>query len=239
MLSKYAKNEWLAIIVIAALLSASLALVQLWWLATLVIVLAVVTLLFFRDPDRPMPTQRNIVVAPADGKVTSVHELEHFEPLEGPATCVRIFLSVFDVHVNRSPCHGQVRSITHTPGKHGNALNPDSVEDNENNLIVLEHPIRGHPVAAVRQVSGMIARTIACGVEEGQTLQRGQRIGMIKLGSTTELYLPAKLHPQIQVREGDRVQGGVTVLAHVSPPENKADSDTPAGAIATPSKPVG
>jgi phosphatidylserine decarboxylase len=238
MLSNYGKNEWRAILGIGLLLAASAALLQLWWLLAGVVVLTVALLSFFRDPDRPMPTQRNVAVAPADGKVTSVHEIEHFEPFNGPATCVRIFLSVFNVHVNRCPCHGQVQSITYTPGKHGNALNPESPEDNENNLIVLVHPIRGHPVAAVRQIAGMLARTIACGVEEGQTLQRSQRIGMIKLGSTTDLYLPASMAPQVQVRPGQKVKGGLTVLAHVYPPENQADGSTPAGAIAQTVKPT-
>ena len=238
MLSNYGKSEWLTILIAGLLLAASAALIGPWWLAVLILALAGAGLAFFRDPDRPMPTQRNIVVAPADGKVSSVHELDHFEPFNEPATCVRIFLSVFDVHINRSPCHGQIQSITHTAGKHGNALNPDSAEDNENNLIVMVHPIRGHPVAAVRQVAGMLARTIACGVSEGQTVQRGQRIGMIKLGSTTELYLPRSMSPQVQVKVGDKVKGGWTVLAHVAPPQNQADTSTPAGAIAAEVKPV-
>jgi phosphatidylserine decarboxylase len=232
MFSPYAKNEWLTIAAIGLLLAITAGITQIWWLMAVVLVLTVAVLAFFRDPDRPMPTQRNVVVAPADGKISSVHELEHFEPLNGPATCVRIFLSVFDVHVNRCPCHGRVASITHTPGKHGNALNPDSAEANENNLIVLVHPIREHPVAAVRQVAGMLARTIGCGVEEGQTLQRSQRIGMIKLGSTTELYLPAQLSPEVQVKVGQKVKGGWTVVASISAPEPAASSDTPAAAIA-------
>jgi phosphatidylserine decarboxylase len=233
MLSPYGKQEWLTILVVGLLLAAAAGVAQWWWAVVAVLILTVAGLLFFRDPDRPMPTQRNVVVAPADGKISSIHEVEHFEPFGEPATCVRIFLSVFSVHINRCPCHGKVSSITHTPGKHGNALNPESAEDNENNLIVLVHPIREHPVAAVRQVSGMLARTITCAISEGQTLQRSQRIGMIKLGSTTELYLPASMSPQVQVREGQKVKGGWSVLAHVHPPENNADTDTPAGAIAS------
>jgi phosphatidylserine decarboxylase len=246
MLSRYAKSEWLAILVIGLLFAACAALVGVmaqsmwpWWGAALILALTIATLSFFRDPDRPMPTQRNVAVAPADGKITSIHELEHFEPFDEPATCVRIFLSVFNVHVNRCPLHGKVQSITYTPGKHGNALNPESPEDNENNLITLVHPIRGHPAAAVRQIAGMVARTIACGVEEGQTLQRSQRIGMIKLGSTVELYLPQSMSPRVQVVRGAKVKGGVTVLAHVSPPQNQADTTTPAGAIAASTKPGG
>jgi len=236
MLSRYGKQEWVTLSLIGLLLAATAAVLQIWWLLALIVVLTVLVLTFFRDPDRPMPTQRGVAVAPADGKISSVHEVEHFEPVGEPATCIRIFLSVFDVHVNRCPGHGKVASITHTPGKHTNALNPDSAEDNENNLIVLVHPIREHPVAAVRQVSGMLARTIHCAVREGQTLQRSQRIGMIKLGSTTELYLPHSMSPQARVRPGQKVKGGWTVLAHVAPPETNAGSDTPAGVIAANAK---
>ena len=242
MLSSYGRNEWLTILASGLMLAVAIVVADAigmpvpWWLAIPVGLLALALVTFFRDPHRPRPTQRNVMVAPADGKVSSVHELEHFEPLGGPATCIRIFLSVFDVHVNRSPCHGEVTSITHKPGKHLSALNPESAEVNESNLIVLRHPIREHPVAAVRQVAGAVARTIACGVREGQVLQRAQRIGMIKLGSTTELYIPAAMRPQPQVREGQKVRGGVTVLAHITAPDTGATRETPAGEIAAHAK---
>jgi len=177
MLSPHARNEWLTIAGLGVLLSVTAGVFGLWWAVPLCVIAAIAGLLFFRDPDRAIPSQRNAVVAPADGRVSSVHEIEHFEPFDGPATCIRIFLSVFDVHINRCPCHGRVRSITHKPGEHRNALNPDSAEVNENNLIVLEHPVKGHPVAAVRQIAGLLARTVVCTVEEQAILQRGQRIG--------------------------------------------------------------
>jgi len=218
MLSPHARNEWLTIAGLGVLLSVTAGVFGLWWAVPLCVIAAIAGLLFFRDPDRAIPSQRNAVVAPADGRVSSVHEIEHFEPFDGPATCIRIFLSVFDVHINRCPCHGRVRSITHKPGEHRNALNPDSAEVNENNLIVLEHPVKGHPVAAVRQIAGLLARTVVCTVEEQAILQRGQRIGLIKLGSTTELYLPATLKPQLSVQAGQKVSGAVTVLAMVTPP---------------------
>ena len=232
MLSGYGKNEWLTIILIGLLLVIAAATLQWWWLVVLLVIAIVALLSFFRDPERRVPTQRGAVVAPADGLVSSIHELDHFEPFGGPAVCVRIFLSVLDVHVNRSPCHGSVESITYKAGDHRNALNPESAEDNESNLIVLVHPIRRYPVAAVRQVAGMIARTIVCAVREEQVLQRGQRLGMIKLGSTTELYLPKELKPRLNVQQGQKVKGGLTVLAYVSTKDSDADSDTPAAAIA-------
>lgn len=215
-LSPAARKEWLTILAVGVLLSVAAGVAQWWWALPVVAVLTVALLAFFRDPDRQVPTHRGAVVAPADGRISSIHELEHFEPFDGPATCIRIFLSVFDVHINRSPCHGEVLSITHKPGAHRNALNPESAEDNESNLIVLVHPIRRHPVAAVRQVAGLLARTIVCTAEEGQVVQRGERIGLIKLGSTTELYLPAAMRPEFLVRQGQKVAAGTSVLAHVS-----------------------
>lgn len=217
MLSPHARNEWLTIAGLGVLLCIVAGLFDWWGAVPLIVLAALAGLLFFRDPDRAIPSQRNAVVAPADGRVSSVHEIDYFEPFEGPATCIRIFLSVLDVHINRCPCHGRVRSITHKPGLHRNALNPDSAEVNEHNLIVLEHPVKGHPVAAVRQVAGLLARTVVCTVEEGAILQRGQRIGLIKLGSTTELYLPATLRPQVSIQAGQKVTGAVTVLAMVTP----------------------
>jgi phosphatidylserine decarboxylase len=229
MLSPHARNEWLTIAGLGVLLSVAAGVFELWWVIPICVLVALAGLLFFRDPDRAIPSQRNAVVAPADGRVSSVHEIEHFEPFDGPAVCIRIFLSVFDVHINRCPCHGRVHSITHKPGAHRNALNPDSAEVNENNLIVLEHPVKGHPVAAVRQIAGLLARTVVCTVEEQSILQRGQRIGLIKLGSTTELYLPTALKPQVAIQAGQKVSGAVTVLAMVTPPtqsENAVEAQT-------------
>lgn len=225
MLSPHARKEWLTILIIGAMVTITVTIAGLWWISLLVVPLTIGLLLFFRDPDRSIPSPRGVMVAPADGTISSVHDVEKFEPLEEDAVCIRIFLSVFNVHINRSPCHGVVRSLTHKPGKYMNALNPQSAEENESLLMVLEHPFNSKPVAAVRQVSGMIARTIVNTTEIGQTLQRGQRIGLIKLGSTTELYIPKSMLPQVMVREGDKVKGAISILANVQPP--KRDKPTP------------
>jgi phosphatidylserine decarboxylase len=237
MLSPYAKNEWTTITAIGVLLTIASVFVGWWWLAFLILPVTAALLAFFRDPNRKTPSQRGAVIAPADGRVSSIHEVEHFEPFGGPATCIRIFLSVLDVHINRSPCHGHVTSVAHKPGDHKNALNPNSAETNESNLIVLVHPIRRHPLAAVRQVAGLLARTIACGVHEGDVVQRGQRIGMIKLGSTTELYLPAELQPKVAIQQGQMVYAGLTVVATVVSKDlvdEKPDSSGPESHPATP-----
>jgi len=222
MLSKYAKQECVTIAAVGLMLTFAVIVIGLWWMALLFVPLTLALLLFFRDPERRTPSQRGVMVAPSDGRISSIHEVEHFEPLEGPATCIRIFLSVFDVHMNYSPYHTAVESITHKPGEHLNALNPQSAEDNESNLIVLVHPNRKYKMCAVRQVAGLIARTIVCAVQPEQVIQRGQRIGIIKLGSTTELYIAKDLQPRVQVREGQKVTGGFTVLAGITPKEGAA-----------------
>lgn len=216
MLSPHAKSEWTTIFVIGVLLSLTACFAGLWWLSIPVIIVTICLILFFRDPDRPIPTQRGIMVAPADGKISSIHEVDFFEPFNGSATCVRIFLSVFDVHINRSPVHGVVTSITHKPGQHLNVLNPESAEVNESNLIVIAHPIRRDAIAAVRQVAGLCARTICCTANTGSVIQRGQRIGIIKLGSTTELYIPQRFAPQLNVEQGQYVYAGSTILANIN-----------------------
>jgi len=222
MLSKHAKLECITIAVVGFMLSVAVVLIGLWWLVILTVPATLCLLAFFRDPERRTPTQRGVMVAPSDGRISSIHDVEHFEPLGGPAVCIRIFMSVLDVHINYSPYHTAIESITHTPGEHLNTLKPESAEDNENNLLVLVHPNREYKMAAVRQVAGMLARTIVCHVHEEQVIQRGQRIGLIKLGSTTELYIRKDLSPRLQVKEGQRVSGGVTVLAQIIPKEGAA-----------------
>ncbi|MFK7789019.1 MAG: phosphatidylserine decarboxylase [Phycisphaeraceae bacterium] len=222
MLSKHAKLECITIAAVGFMLSVAVVLIGLWWLLFLIIPAAFALLLFFRDPERRTPTQRGVMVAPSEGRISSIHEIEHFAPLDGPAVCIRIFMSVLDVHINYSPYHTAVESITHTPGEHLNTLKPESAEDNENNLLVLVHPNRQYKMAAVRQIAGMLARTIVCHVHEEQVIQRGQRIGLIKLGSTTELYICKDLSPRIQVKEGQRVIGGLTILAQIIPKEGAA-----------------
>lgn len=215
MLSSYGKREWVTTTAIGLILTAVLLFVGWWWLAISAMLITLMVLTFFRDPSRTIPSERGVVVSPADGRVSSIHRVEHFPPFDGPATCIRIFLSVMNVHVNRCPCHGRVTNITHKNGQHLNALNPTSAEANESNMVVFVHPTHNYPVAAVRQVAGLIARTIVCGLKQGDIVQRGQRMGMIKFGSTTELYLPDTHQPDVQVKQGQRVQGGATVLAKV------------------------
>lgn len=229
MLSRSAKSECLTLAATGGMVAAALGLRGHWVAAVVAVAVTLALLLFFRDPERRIPSQRGAVVAPADGKISSIHRLDHFEPLDGPAVCVRIFMSVFDVHINRCPCHGKIASITPRAGKYRNTLNPEAAEDNTSNTLLMVHPVKEYPVAVVRQIAGLLARTIHCDLEPGQVVQRGQRLGLIKLGSTTEVYLPEGLGPAVQVAQGQKVAAGITVLATVTPRDTAtgdADPDT-------------
>lgn len=170
---------------------------------------------FFRDPERALPTTAEAWVSPADGLVSDVTEIAHDELLNGPAVRVGIFLSVFNVHVNRSPCDGKVLKTIYKEGKFLNALKHDVVSaENESNTILLGNDA-GEPIAVVKQIVGLIARRIICTATEGTALTRGDRIGMIKFGSRTELVIPKRLDPQIQVKPGDKVRGCCDTIAVV------------------------
>jgi phosphatidylserine decarboxylase len=201
------------------LAAAAWGLALLAWPAALVVVPVWVWLIaFFRDPQRPVPDGPNLMVSPADGRVTDVREVAHVEALGGPAVRVGIFLSVFNVHVNRSPCAGRVAAVTYKEGRFLSALRHDEAsQHNEANSIVL-HDAAGQPVAMVVQIAGLIARRIVCTAKPGDALQRGQRIGMIKFGSRTELYIPKRLGPVVQVKIGQPVRGAQDVLATLSAP---------------------
>src|SRR5688572_7993126 len=189
-------------------------------LALLVLPVMVWLLAFFRDPERAVTSDASAMVSPADGTVSDVGEVEACDLLNGqPAVRVGIFLSVFNVHVNRAPCDGVVASVIYKKGKFVNALShAQASSDNESNTIILFEPGTSEPVAAIKQIVGLIARRIICTPKSGDVVARGQRIGMIKFGSRTELYIPKRLAPVVRVKVGDKVRGGVDVLAGVNRP---------------------
>lgn len=173
---------------------------------------------FFRDPARVTPARPGLVVAPADGRVVSVAEAAPPAELalgEEPRWRVAIFLSVLDVHVNRSPVDGTVTRIAYQPGKFLNAALDKASEENERNAIALELA-DGRTVALV-QIAGLVARRIVCEARVGEALAAGQRIGLIRFGSRTDLYLPPGVAPL--VAEGQRMVGGETVVADLHSPE--------------------
>jgi phosphatidylserine decarboxylase len=147
--------------------------------------------------------------------------VDHHDATEGPAVVVRIFLSVLDVHLNRAPCTATVRGLLYKPGLWLDARSEESARVNESNLVMLE-TAEGLKLG-VRQVSGAIARRIVCPIDEGDTIDRGERWGMIKFGSTTELIIPDPPNAKVHVAVGDKVRGGVTILASVPPAGSGAD----------------
>jgi phosphatidylserine decarboxylase len=177
--------------------------------ALIPLVLAVFFLWFFRDPERPIPDAPGMVVSPGDGKVTDVSIVTVGDEKQ---TRISIFLNVFDVHVNRSPIAGIVREVRYQRGKYLNAMNPASAEHNEQNIVRVEGD--GHAVV-FKQIAGLLARRIVFYPKVGDRLERGQRVGLIKFGSRVDVQFDPSA--TLQVKVGDRVQGGASVLAYLQP----------------------
>lgn len=167
---------------------------------------------FFRDPARTPPDDPDAVVSPADGTVTHVLEREEPDFLGGRAVMIGIFLSIFDVHLNRAPYAGTVRYIAYRQGKFHDARTELSSGENESNAVgfELDRPSGGR--ALVKQIAGAVARRIVCDVAADQPVATGQIIGMIKFGSRTELYIPVDAGFTPSVRPGDKVKAGRTVV---------------------------
>jgi phosphatidylserine decarboxylase len=182
------------------------------WLAIIPAALLAQLLYFFRDPPRRVPDLPAAIVAPADGTIVEVTRLDHYDFLDGPAVRIGIFLSIFDVHINRAPFAGTVLELHYKPGEFLNALRPESAQRNESMWIGFAVPEFPHVRFAVRQISGAIARRIVCPLQPGQTVTRGEKFGMIKLGSRTELILPAEA-VEVLAWHGDNVRAGSDVVA--------------------------
>jgi phosphatidylserine decarboxylase len=168
---------------------------------------------FFRNPRRPIPQQPGLVVSPADGTIVAIEELDHAPFVDGPAVLVGIFLSVFNVHVNRAPLAARVIGLTYRRGKFLNALRAASARENEQLAVRLEESAPPHRRLIVRQIAGAIARRIVCWLKPGDQVDRGELFGMIKLGSRTELVMPREPGLEIAVRIGDKVRGGESIIA--------------------------
>jgi phosphatidylserine decarboxylase len=182
-----------------------------WGWSIAPVLLAVFFLWFFRDPRRIIPAGKGLIVSPGDGLVT---ETASITTPAGARQRISIFLSVFDVHVNRAPIGGKVSRVQYQKGQYLNAMNPASAERNEQSVITLrgEGADAGFEIT-FKQIAGLLARRIVCRCTEGQTVERGQRVGLIKFGSRVDVLLPA--NAELQVKVGDRVKGGASVLAAV------------------------
>lgn len=186
------------------------------WLFWPLMVLTLWSIYFFRDPPRGVPQEDGLLIAPADGLVQMVTEAAAPAELglgEQPLTRVSIFLSVFDVHINRSPCAGTVEVVAYRPGKFLNAAADKASEENERMAIALRRA-DGRLIGCV-QIAGWVARRIVCRIKAGQTIAAGERFGHIRFGSRTDLYLPPGA--RLLVAPGQRMIGGETVIAELDP----------------------
>ena len=187
-----------------------------WWPLWIPFVAAALVWLeilwFFRDPERVIPADAGALVSPADGTVTNVEEVD--EPEFGRALRISIFLSIFNVHVNRLPRAGKITNVRYFPGAFLDARNPASAVRNEQLWIDMQDAETDRPLR-VKQISGAIARRIVCWLKIGDRVQKGERLGMIKLGSRTDVLIPAGQAREVCVKVGDKVHGGATILMRV------------------------
>ncbi len=191
----------------AALAIALLAL-GFWPVAIVLAAVAAFMAFFFRDPKRLTPTDPNLVVSPADGRVTRVKQIE--DDSASSATLVSIFLSPLDVHINRAPIAGQITSVSYTKGKFLVAMDERASLVNEQNALTIE----GEKVTVVcKQIAGILARRIICWKRAGERVALGERFGLIKFSSRTDVLMPANV--EVLVKEGDRVQGGTTIIGRI------------------------
>jgi len=183
-----------------------------WYLAPVFAAVLVFVLAFFRDPTRQVPVEPGAVVAPADGIVTEVTEVDEPQFLRARAHKVGIFMSLVSVHVNRSPCAGRVEAVEHRPGRFLDARDPAASAENESTSLAIGDAEGRGTRLLVRQVAGLLARRIVCATAVGDRLERGQRIGMIKFGSRAEVYVPVDAGFDVAVKIGNSVKAGETIL---------------------------
>jgi phosphatidylserine decarboxylase len=175
------------------------------------VILAAFFLWFFRDPERTIPSGPGLIVSPGDGLVT---ETAVIDTPQGQRQRISIFLSVFDVHVNRSPIAGVLASVGYQKGRYLNAMNPASADQNEQNIVTVRG---GGFEVTFKQIAGLLARRIVFNLKEGGWVDRGQRVGLIKFGSRVNVILPAEA--ELRVKVGQRVKGGSSVLAAMADTE--------------------
>ncbi len=191
-------------------------------IAWTLLLLTLCVVLFFRDPKRSVPDGPDLVTSPADGKVVGIERMDA-APGEPSQIRLSIFMSIFDVHINRAPIAGHVKKVTYNSGAFLPAFNDKASERNEQNRIDLEN---GTCRLAMVQIAGLIARRIVCRASVGDWLERGERLGLIKFGSRVDLYLPETVELRVQL--GDRVRGGSSVIGRLV--GGSGDAGDPPGA---------
>jgi phosphatidylserine decarboxylase len=205
-----------------------------WAVISVEVVLAAILiwiLSFFRDPYRVSPSDESLLLAPADGRITDIEIIEQESFVGGAALRIGIFLNIFNAHINRAPCSVRVEKIAYRKGKHKNAANHQAGRVNESNDLVLVRTDNPRDKLIVRQISGAIARRIICKTSQGQELTSGEKFGMIKFGSRTELYVPLNTdirnnvwEPKCLVKIGDKVRAGLTPLIRYEIQKDKEDA---------------
>ncbi len=183
-----------------------------WTAEILLLVVLIWVLAFFRDPFRVIPQDKNILLSPADGKVTDITVIDEDSPIGVKALRIGIFLNIFNVHINRTPCAVRIDKVTYRQGQFKNACDPESARVNESNAIEMTRLDEPCDKLLVRQISGAIARRIVCQVKAEQEFAGGYKFGMIKFGSRTELYMPYNENVATCVKFGDNVKAGLTVM---------------------------
>jgi len=212
---RHAKHEGIAIaregivyILVPGALAVLFFALGFWPVGLVFVALALFMAFFFRDPRRQPPTDANVIVAPADGRVTRVKPVD--DQSESSATVISIFLSPLDVHINRAPIAGKITNISYTPGKFLMATDENASLVNEQNALTIE----GEKITVVcKQIAGILARRIVCWKQAGDNVALGERFGLIKFSSRTDVLLPASV--EILVAEGDRVKGGTSVIGRI------------------------
>lgn len=202
------------VVVFSTILVVSAFFIQHWSsfiLYGIAILLTAIVFYFFRDPDRQTPSDENLLIAPADGKVVLVKKMQEDTYLKQEATQVSIFLSLFDVHVNRIPASGTIEYLKYHPGKYLMAWNEKSSDLNERAEFGIQHPSGTN--IFFKQITGFVARRIVYNIKRGDTVQAGDRFGMMKFGSRMDIMVPGNV--QLNIEEGDRTVGGETILGTI------------------------
>jgi len=198
-------KESIPYILVPLLLAVAAGVLGYWYVSAFLIVVALFMAFFFRHPKRVPPTDTDVVVSPADGRVTRI------EPQVDATTVISIFLSPLDVHINRSPIPGKIVDVLYSPGKFLMATNEKASLVNEQNALT----IQGDKITVVcKQIAGILVRRVVCWKGKGDNLGLGERFGMIKFSSRTDVLLPANV--RVTVKEGERVRGGTTVIGRIS-----------------------
>lgn len=203
-------REGIPFVLIGLFIAIAFIFAGIWWLAVVFIALAAFTAYFFRDPDREITSEENLVVSAADGRVTRIEKLNP-ENADSP-NVVSVFLSIFDVHINRSPIAGEIKEVVYSKGKFVIATREDASQINEQNALTIKNE---RMTIVCKQIAGVLARRIVCWKRAGDRVVLGERFGLIRFGSRTDLILPPEV--EIAVKVGDRVRGGITIIGRLQP----------------------